>query len=117
MDPSEPLFCLNPVEECARITTAQMILSHGLTSVHVDEMSVEKVARKSWHGCCACIVLLVEAWRPGRRKLSVARLDGQHHDRARGDAERDRSEYEDQLDRIPLRTVSRQSITNEHEGQ
>ena len=29
----------------------------GLTSVPVDEMSVEKVARKSWHGCCACIVI------------------------------------------------------------
>lgn len=95
-----------------------MILSHGLTSVHVDEMSVEKVARKSWYGCCECVVLFW--WRPGDRdeeSLPWRRLDGQHHDDASGDAKRNGPDDEDQLDGIPLRAVSRQSIANEREGR
>lgn len=42
------------------------------------------------------------------------RLDGQHHDDAGRHAERDRPEYEDQLDRVPLRAVIRPSIVITH---
>jgi len=51
--------------------------------------------------------------RPGRRKFSVAAA-GWTAPRRCGTG---RSQHEDQLDGMPLRAVSRQSIVNEHEGQ
>ena len=62
----------NSVEERARISTAHIILSRGLTSVPVDEMSEEERRVQPRHGCCCGIPLLVEVWRPRRRKPSVA---------------------------------------------
>lgn len=107
----------NSVEERARISTAHIILSRGLTSVPVDEMSEESVA----YSLGTAVAVVLHFWlRFGDRdaeSLPSRRLDGQHHDDADRHAERDRSQYEDRLDGISLRVVSRQSIAYEHEGQ
>ena len=60
------------------------------------------MSRTSPGTAVAMCSIAVEGRRPVPRKPSAQRLDGQHDDHAGGDAKWDRSEYEDQLDGIPL---------------